>query len=236
VSIPIVLDFQVRLGSFSLEVHERFAASAIALFGPSGSGKTTTLDVVAGFLRPDEGEVRIGSRLLFSSAAGVDLRPPDRMIGYVPQDVAVFPHIDVRRNILYGSGRGRTVSLEKVAELLEIGGLLDRGVQGLSGGERQRVALARALMSGPELLLLDEPLTALDAALRTRIIPYLQRIRDELRVPLVYVSHEAAEVREVAHWVIALDRGRVVATGPTETVLAGSRINFSNSASPPRST
>jgi len=140
----------------------------------------------------------------------VDVAPRRRRVGYVPQDVALFPHLNVRRNILYGAGRGGTLSLDVVVSILEIEGLLVRRVDGLSGGERQRVAVARALLSGPDLLLLDEPLAAVDVELRRRIIPYLKRVRDELAVPMLYVSHAEEEVRQLADRVIRLEGGRVV--------------------------
>lgn len=217
-AIPITLDVALRQGDFLLEVAQRFQATAVALFGPSGAGKTTMLDAIAGFRSPDRGEISIGSHVLYSSDRGIDVPCHDRRVGYVPQDVAVFPHLGVRANILYGARRGGRASLERAVEILEIAGLLDRRVDGLSGGERQRVALARAIMSAPDLLLLDEPLTALDVALRRRILRYLQRIRDELQVPILYVSHDAAEVRLVADWVIAVDRGRVVTSGTVADV------------------
>jgi molybdate transport system ATP-binding protein len=217
-AIPITLDVTLRQGDFSLEVSERFQATAVALFGPSGAGKTTMLDTIAGFRSPDRGEISIGSHVLFSSDRSIDAPCRERRVGYVPQDVAVFPHLGVRANILYGASRGRDASLDRVVAILEIGDLLDRRVDRLSGGERQRVALARAIMSSPDLLLLDEPLAALDMALGRRILRYLQRIRDELRVPILYVSHDEAEVRLVADWVIAVARGRVVASGPAGDV------------------
>jgi molybdate transport system ATP-binding protein len=212
----IVLDFLLHQGAFTLELHERVEAAVTALFGPSGAGKTTVLDAIGGLRRPAAGEIRVGPRCLFSSRDGVDLPPHRRHIGYVPQDVALFPHLDVRHNVLYGRRRGERLSLEGVAQMLEIGALLDRAVPGLSGGERQRVALARALMSSPELLLLDEPLAAVDLALRRRILPYLERVRDELAVPILYVTHDRDEVRRLADHVILLDRGRATAAGPHE--------------------
>ena len=217
----MVLDFVVRQGGFTLELHERFEAVTVGLFGPSGAGKTTMLDVIAGFRRPHAGEIRVGAHVLFSSATRVDLPPRHRKVGYVPQDVSVFPHMSVRRNILYGASRGRALQFDRIVDLLEVGPLLDREVTGLSGGERQRVALARALMSSPDLLLLDEPLTALDVAFRKRIIPYLERVRAELQVPMVYVSHDPIEVLGLADWVIVLDRGQVTRAGRAEAVLGG---------------
>ena len=217
-TVPVALDFTLTQGTFTLAIHERFEARAAALFGPSGAGKTTVLDAIAGLRRPDGGEIRIGNRQLFSSD-GVDMPSRRRHIGYVPQDVALFPHMNVRRNIFYGAARGESTPSQKVIELLEIEPHLERAVGGLSGGERQRVAIARALMSAPDLLLLDEPLAAVDTALRDRILPYIARVRDELAVPIIYVSHAEDEVRRIAEWVIVLERGRVSRAGPPDTVL-----------------
>jgi molybdate transport system ATP-binding protein len=133
-------------------------------------------------------------------------------VGYVPQDLALFPHMNVRKNVLYGVGRGTRMNLARVLSVLEIEQLMSRSVGDLSGGERQRVAVARALMSSPDLLLMDEPLASVDVPLRRRIVPYLQRVRDELQVPVVYVSHDEAEVRAMGEWILTLDQGRVVAS------------------------
>ena len=240
----VVIDLRLRAGSFTLDLHETIQARTVALFGPSGSGKTTTLDAVAGLRRPDEGVIRIGRHVLFDASRGVDVPVYDRKVGYVPQDLALFPHLDVRRNVLYGArGRGaaapggrnpgnRGADAEatgphgahaSVLELLEIDTLLSRSVEGLSGGERQRVALARALMTGPDLLLLDEPLAALDLGLRDRILPYLERVRDEIGMPMIYVSHVADEVRRVAERAIVLEGGRAVRSGAPADVLKNGR-------------
>ena len=218
--VPIVLDFTLAQGAFTLEIHERFEARAVALFGPSGAGKTTVLDSIAGLRRPVTGEIRVGDRQLFASASRTEVPPRLRRVGYVPQDVALFPHLNVRHNVTYGAGRGGSHTIEKVLEILELQLLLERAVGGLSGGERQRVAIARALVSAPDLLLLDEPLAAVDTPLRGRILSYIERVRDALAIPLIYVSHAADEVRRIADWVIVLDRGRVVRAGPSNDCLA----------------
>lgn len=211
-SIPITLDFSLRQGDFALEISERIEARVVALFGPSGAGKTSTLESIAGLRTPQRGVIRIGSTTLFDSVAAVDVPPHDRHVGYVPQDLALFPHMNVRHNLLYGAKSGGGDGVEQVLCLLELGPMLDRDVTALSGGERQRVALARALMVSPALLLLDEPLAALDTGLRARILPYLERIRDELATPMLYVSHDEAEVRAIADRVVVLDAGRVSGT------------------------
>jgi molybdate transport system ATP-binding protein len=207
----ITLDFTLHQGPFALELHEQLDGGITALFGPSGAGKTTTLDAIAGLRRPAAGRIAIGDRLLFDGSRGIDRAPHERHIGYVPQDPALFPHMNVRRNVLYGRRPGQKLSLEMVTTMLEVEDLLDRRVPDLSGGERQRVALARALMSAPDLLLLDEPLAAVDVERRRRILPYLLRVRDELGVPVIYVSHDRAEVDQLADSVIVLDSGRAIA-------------------------
>jgi molybdate transport system ATP-binding protein len=206
----IALAFTIRQGGFVLEIDERLSGRITALLGPSGAGKTTILDTLAGLRRPQAGTIAIGERVLFSSALRLDVPAHRRRVGYVPQDVALFPHMNVRRNVLYGRRAGGRLPLESVAGILEVQLLLERRVTELSGGERQRVALARALMSGPEVLLLDEPLAAVDLELRRRILPYLARVRDELGVPIVYVTHDRTEAALLADDVLVLEAGRVV--------------------------
>ena len=215
----IELRFRLEQGGFVLDIDEQLTGRITALFGPSGAGKTTVLDAIAGLREPASGRIAIGSRVVFSDGDRVSLPPHERHVGYVTQDVALFPHMNVRRNIEYGRRRGQRLDLNTVVEMLEIQGLVDRGVAKLSGGERQRVALARALMSAPGLLLLDEPLAAVDFELRRRILPYLERVRDWLAIPILYVSHDRDELRGLADHVIVLDRGAVVRSGSPEEAL-----------------
>lgn len=209
----ISLAFTLTQGDFRLQLDERLTGRITALFGPSGAGKTTTLDAIAGLRTPEAGTIAVAGRTLFSSAGRIDVPPHDRHVGYVPQDVALFPHMDVRRNVLYGRRPGQRLDLPAVIGMLEIAQLIDRRIADLSGGERQRVALARALMSSPELLLLDEPLAAVDLERRRRILPYLEKVRDQLGVPIIYVTHDAEEVRLFADAVIVLEAGSVVRSG-----------------------
>ncbi len=213
------LDFDLTQGTFSVAIAERSDARALALSGPSGSGKTTVIEAIAGLRAPSRGTIAVAGRVLFSPERHVDLPARARRVGYVPQDVLLFPHLDVRQNVLYGSARGGA-DTDHLIELLELGALMDRRVTSLSGGERQRVALARALMSSPDVLLLDEPMAAVDLPRRRRILDALLRIRDELKVPLVYVAHSPEEVSRVADRVLVLEEGRVVAAGPPSIVLA----------------
>lgn len=218
--IHLTLDLTLVQDAFTLDVHDTASVEVLGLFGPSGSGKTSLLEAMAGLRRPTRGEIRVADRVLFSSTAGVDVPPRERRIGYVPQDGLLFPHLSVRDNIQYGrreTGETRE-ELHAVAGMLEVDGLLDRRVQKLSGGERQRVAIARALMIRPALLLLDEPLAAVDRERRDRILPYLLRIRRELHVPLVYVTHDAGELSAIADRVLMLEAGRVAAAGPPATL------------------
>ena len=206
------LDFSLAQGTFAVDIAERSDARALALFGPSGSGKTTIIEAIAGLRTPSRGRIAVGGRVLFSREADVDLPSRERRVGYVPQDALLFPHLDVRHNVMYGAARGRA-DLAHVSDLLELDELMSRRVASLSGGERQRVALARALMSGPDVLLLDEPMAAVDLRRRRRILDALLRIRDELQVPLVYVAHSPDEVMRIAARVVVMDGGRVAAAG-----------------------
>ena len=211
--------FALRQGGFLLEVEDRSDCHGLALFGPSGSGKTSIVEAIAGLRIPDRGMIAAGGRTLFSSADRINLPPRLRRVGYVPQDVLLFPHLDVRGNVLYAKRSGAGATLDEVIGLLEIDTMLGRRVADLSGGERQRVALARALMSAPELLLLDEPLAAVDLPRRERILDGLRGLCDRLALPLVYVTHASDEARTVADRVLVLDQGRVVAAGSPERLL-----------------
>jgi molybdate transport system ATP-binding protein len=207
----------VRLctGAFSFELDTTCKGHVTGIFGPSGAGKTTLLEIVAGLRHPEAGIVRHGDTVLTDVAAGVQLPPERRRIGYLPQDGALFPHLNVRQNLLYGRRNGTPVSrigsLEQVCVALDITAFTERRITGLSGGERQRVALARALLAGPRLLLLDEPLASLDAGHKAAILPYLQRIRAEFGVPLLYVSHHPEEMFVVCDEILVLANGRLAA-------------------------
>ncbi len=208
---------RLPLTRFALDLDVALHGRTVAIFGPSGAGKTSLLELVAGLRRAAQGRISAGERLLSDPALPLFVPPEERKIGYVPQEGALFPHLSVRENLLYGrrhrDGTG-SFAMEDVLEVLEIGSLLTRPrIAGLSGGERQRLALARALLSGPELLLLDEPLASLDAGLKERIVPYLQHVRDEFRVPMLLVTHSPAEVMALCDEALILERGRVVGQG-----------------------
>jgi molybdate transport system ATP-binding protein len=191
-----------RLGDFALALELRTGDGLTALFGPSGSGKTSLLAMVAGTLRPDRGHVTVAGETLFDSARGIDLPPEQRRAGYVFQDGRLFPHLRVKANLLYGwslaAPSQRWLGLDDAVAFLGIGHLLDRWPATLSGGEAQRVAIGRALLSGPRFLLMDEPLASLDRARKAEILAVIERIRDELRLPILYVSHDEREVERLA--------------------------------------
>lgn len=180
-----------RLGDLALDVDLATDSPIAALFAPSGAGKTSLLNLVAGLLRPDAGRIAIGGETLFDSAAGIDLPPQRRRIGYVFQDRRLFPHLTVRANLLYAR---RDAGLGPTLELLGIGHLLDRYPANLSGGEAQRVAIGRALLADPRVLLFDEPLSHLDRARRDEILALIARLRDETGLPMLYVTHDASEI------------------------------------------
>jgi molybdate transport system ATP-binding protein len=206
------------LAHFTLQVDAEIRSRVTAIFGPSGAGKTTLLDLIAGLRRAQSAFIQIHDRVLTDTAKQFSVPTHQRGIGYVPQDLALFPHLSVRQNLLYGCKSGGAAdplfSFDHVIEVLEIQPLIVRGVTELSGGEKQRVALARALLASPRLLLLDEPLASLDAPLKAKIIPYLTRIRDEFRIPMLCVTHDRFEALALADEIIVLVNGQVLQTGP----------------------
>ncbi len=224
VLIMLAVDVEKKLGAFALNAQFESESGATVLFGPSGAGKTSVINMIAGLLKPDRGRIVLDSDVLFDGAARIDVPVWRRRIGYVFQEGRLFPHLSVRHNLDYGRWMGghaaAASAFTHVVEMLDIGPLLDRRPGRLSGGERQRVAVGRALLMRPRLLLLDEPLASLDAARKQDILPYFERLRDEAKVPMIYVSHDAAEVRQIASRVVRLDGGKVTATGGVELLTA----------------
>jgi len=223
--IMLRVDVSKQLGEFALSASFVSEGRVTGLFGASGAGKTSLINMIAGLLRPDRGVIAIDDETLDDTAAGIHVPPHRRRIGYVFQDARLFPHLDVRQNLDYGRRMNHLTddpaARTRITEMLDIGHLLDRRPGKLSGGERQRVALGRALLSKPRLLLLDEPLGSLDEGRRAEILPYLIRLRDEANVPMVYVSHDAAEMRQLATQIVLLRGGQVTALGGVKVLTAG---------------
>ncbi len=221
--MTLAVDIRHRLGAFQLNASFETNGRLVALFGPSGSGKTSIVNLIAGLLSPDAGRIVAGGRVLADTATGAFMPVHRRRVGYVFQDARLFPHLTVAQNLRYGrwfAPRGeRHADMGAVVEMLGIGTLLDRRPGLLSGGERQRVAIGRALLASPLLMLMDEPLASLDEARKAEIMPYLERLRDETKIPIVYVSHSVAEVARLATDIVVLEAGRVVASGPTSDIL-----------------
>ena len=219
----ISVDAALNLGDFDLDIAFENDDGITALFGRSGSGKSTTINLIAGLARPDRGRIVLDGRILVDTAIGVYVPSYRRRAGLVFQDSQLFPHLSVRQNLLFGRWfvptAERTIAFEPVVETLNIGALLARKPARLSGGEKQRVALGRALLASPKILLMDEPLASLDQERKLEILPLIERLRDEFRIPIVYVSHSVEEVGRLASRVVVLDAGRVVAVGGVEEVL-----------------
>ena len=213
-----------RLGEFAIDASFASEGRVTGLFGASGAGKTSLINMIAGLLRPDRGTIVVDGETLDDTAMKLHVPVHRRRIGYVFQDARLFPHLNVRQNLDYGRRMNRlagdAAQESRVTELLDIGNLMDRRPGRLSGGERQRVALGRALLSQPRLLLLDEPLGSLDEERKEEILPYLVRLRDEAGIPMVYVSHDASEMRQLATHVVTLQRGRVIASGAPDILPA----------------
>lgn len=219
----IEMDVKSRKGEFQLDVQLTMSGRVCAIFGPSGSGKTTLVRMIAGLETPQEGSISIAGEVVFDVEKNINLTPRQRRVGVVYQNANLFPHFNVRRNLEYSIWAGRRKSrllLDKVSEVLGIGHLLERRPLTLSGGEMQRVALGRALLSGPSILLMDEPLSALDIKRKLEILSFLEKIRDGFDIPMIYVSHSVDEVTRLADHLVILDEGQVTATGAIETVLA----------------
>ncbi|QBY02487.1 molybdenum ABC transporter ATP-binding protein [Rhodophyticola sp. CCM32] len=223
--MSITLSLTHRFPDMGLALEARLNDGLTAIFGPSGAGKTSILRCVAGLLHPDQGQVQIGDHLLLDTARGINIPTARRRISYVFQEPRLFPHMSVAANLGYGAAgaRGRALPLgfDPLVDLLGLGPLLTRRPATLSGGEGQRVALGRALLAAPDLLLMDEPLSALDTGRKADLLPYFERLRDQVGIPILYVSHDVSEVARLADTVILMDKGRMRSVGPVAEIFAG---------------
>ena len=222
--MTLTLTVKHRLGSFLLDAEFTAGKGVTALFGRSGSGKTSLVRIIAGLMKPDHGTLVLDDLILADAAKGLFTPCHKRRFGYVFQEARLFPHLTVRQNLDYGrwfSGKtGAGADSAGIIDMLGIGHLLKRHPEQLSGGEKQRVAIGRALLSSPRLLLMDEPLAALDEARKAEIIPYLERLRDETGIPIIYVSHSVSEVSRLADQIIVMKGGKVEAAGPATEILS----------------
>jgi molybdate transport system ATP-binding protein len=229
--MTLAVDITHRFGSFLLEARFVSDGRLTAFFGRSGSGKTTLVNIIAGVVRPDRGRIVLDDRPLVDTERGIFVPKYRRRVGYVFQEGRLFPHLTVRQNLVFGRWftpkAERAISLDHVLELLGIGHLLDRHPGALSGGEKQRVAIGRALLTSPRLLLLDEPLASLDETRKEDILPFIERLRDEAQVPIVYVSHSLSEVARLATTVVVVQDGRIVAVGAPTDVLGRTDLDRS---------
>lgn len=221
--MTISFDVRHRLGDFALDVTFAAQGPLTALFGSSGSGKTSVINMIAGLLRPQQGRIAIDGQVLSDAARSIFVPKHRRRIGYVFQDARLFPHLTVGQNLRYGhwftANRARYADIDQIVALLGIGHLLERRPTALSGGEKQRVAIGRALAASPRLILMDEPLASLDDARKAEILPYIELLRDEVKIPIVYVSHSMVEVTRLASDIVILDAGKVLTAGPIADVM-----------------
>ena len=227
-SAVLEVDIEHRLGAFELDIHFRSGRGLTALFGRSGAGKTSVINAIAGLVRPERGRIVVDGWVLMDTERGIRAPAHRRRVGYVFQEDRLFPHLTVRQNLLFGRwfapGSGPPARLDDVVDLLGIGSLLDRRPGRLSGGEKQRVAIGRALLASPRLLLMDEPLASLDARRKDEILPYIERLRDQTSVPIVYVSHAVAEVTRLASTIVLISDGRVRAVGSLQEVMGRAEL------------
>lgn len=216
------VELRGQVGDFAIDAAFESAGGVTALFGRSGCGKSSIVSMIAGLVRPQSGRIMLGDRVLFDSAAGIDIPTRRRRLGLVFQESRLFPQFSVKRNLTYGrwaGGRRDARTVDEVVDLLGLGDLLDRRPRTLSGGERQRVAIGRALLAAPEILLMDEPLASLDTPRKAEILPYLERLRFDAGMPIVYVSHAIDEVARLAETLVLVADGRVAAAGPVNDIL-----------------
>lgn len=221
----LVLDFEQQLGDLSMVINTELASDRItAVFGLSGAGKTSFINVIGGLTKPQKGRIELNGHTLVNIEKRICLPPEKRKIGYVFQDARLFPHYRIRGNLRYGMARGMEDQFDSIVELLGIGHLLNRLPMTLSGGEKQRVAIGRALLTAPDILLMDEPLASLDLPRKRELLPYLEKMAQDISIPILYVSHSLDEILRLAEDVVILEKGRILAQGPLEEVWAGAAL------------
>src|SRR5215469_13144633 len=227
-SAMLEVDIEHRLGAFDLDIHFQSGRGLTALFGRSGAGKTSVVSAIAGLIHPDRGRIVVDGSILIDTERRIRVPAHRRRVGYVFQEGRLFPHFTVHQNLAFGRwfapGSVPARRFGDIVDLLGIGALLDRRPGRLSGGEKQRVAIGRALLAGPQLLLMDEPLASLDARRKDEILPYIERLRDQAGVPIVYVSHAIAEVTRLASTIVLISDGRVRAVGPLQEVMGRAEL------------
>ncbi|HCM62553.1 MAG TPA: molybdenum ABC transporter ATP-binding protein [Morganella sp. (in: Bacteria)] len=218
----LILDFEQQLGELSMVINTQLASDRItAIFGLSGAGKTSFINVIGGLTRPQKGRIELNGHTLVDIEKRICLPPEKRKIGYVFQDARLFPHYRIKGNLRYGMAPEMADQFDSIVALLGIGHLLDRLPMTLSGGEKQRVAIGRALLTAPDILLMDEPLASLDLPRKRELLPFLEKLAQDIRIPILYVSHSLDEILRLAEDVVILDKGRILAQGPLEEVWAG---------------
>lgn len=225
----LALDVQLQRGNFDLQARFNLEKPVTGLFGSSGSGKSTLLNLVAGLAHPDQGWLKLGDKHLFHSYKKINLPPDQRKVGVVFQDSQLFPHLAIQQNLLYGFKRTprnqRRFNLNEIVDMLEIGHLLKKRPHQLSGGEKQRVGLGRALLASPEFLLLDEPMASLDQGLKGQILPFLKRVKDDLHLPMVYISHSMEEILYLTDHLVVINKGRILGTGHFRDMISAESIS-----------
>jgi molybdate transport system ATP-binding protein len=224
----VEFDITLNRGSFALQASLKMEQTMVGLFGPSGSGKSTLLGILAGYIEPDRGRILVNGRCLLDSVRGVNIPIHQRRVGIVFQDSRLFPHLTVKSNLSYGFAlldeNAKKFSLDHIVELLELSPLLQQRPHQLSGGEQQRVALGRALLASPDLLLLDEPLASLDERLKGQILPFLRRVKEQIHVPMIYVSHAINEILELTQQLVVINDGKILAHGDFHEVIMADKV------------
>ena len=226
-NMRLSIDASIRQGDFDFEINTKINVDTAGIFGPSGTGKSTLLHLISGLKVPDRGRITLGDKIFFDSELRINLQPSERNIGLVFQDGRLFPHMSVKKNLTFGScrGNGKGIDFDHVIKTLDLDHLLKRRPANLSGGERQRVAIGRALLSAPEMLLLDEPFSAIDTDMRRELLPFINRIHNEFNLPLLLISHDLPEILQLTDYLLLIDKGRLYNQGRCSELLFDDRCS-----------